>query len=158
MELKLALCNTTGWAAAKSVLEVTDAGVVFLQEHRLLGDSLPAAQDWAAKAGWQVPAAGALPGRRGKTCAGAAVAVRTYVGTRIFPGLKSGGAAPAPATLVRGRAAGVTALTLAPGGIHLVSAYFKDGAGLRGENAQLMEQLSEHLHDLEGPLDHRGRL
>ena len=128
------------------MLEVSDADVICLQEHRLLGYSLPAAQDWASKAGWGVPATAALPGMGGKAKAGAALAIRNYIGSRCWPGLQQG-----QATLVKGRAAGATVLTFAPGGLHCISAYFKDGIGLRGENAKLMDSLEDHLQGLEGP-------
>ena len=73
------LCHATCWELAKAVLEQDRAEAIFLQEHRLPQGRLADAQDWARKASWAVPATAALPGRKGKTCAGAAVAARVHV-------------------------------------------------------------------------------
>ena len=145
--MKVLLCNSTCWKSAKAVLETTNAEVVMLQEHKLASwEALVGAQAWASKISWAVPATPASWGKKAHTKAGAALAVRSHIGTSAWPGTK-----PRDATLSPGRAAGVKVSRLATGGIWMISAYFKDGIGMTGVNGHLMDDIHAALKLIKGP-------
>ena len=146
MHRQLLLCNSTCWESAKAVLRCDTADAMLLQEHRLPPERLPGAQDWGRKAGWAVAATTALPGRKGSTCAGAAVAARVHVPQEAWPGLE-----PGEATLVPGRAAAVSLRFMGRGLVHVVSAYFKDNEGMGTINSALLAALEKEIKGLRGP-------
>ena len=50
--LKVVTVNSTAWGPAKKFLLVTDANVIFLQEHRLVQGAIAEASRWAEAQGW----------------------------------------------------------------------------------------------------------
>ena len=72
--------NTTCWATAKEFLMQTDAHLVFLQEHKLLGPEIAQASQWADSEGWIHTFTPATTGPGGGASGGVAILSRRGVG------------------------------------------------------------------------------
>jgi hypothetical protein len=74
--------NATTWSSAQQFLLATDANVVMLQEHRLMGEEIAKAKLWATKHGWGGIFNDARPtlGKKGKASRSAGVAILARIG------------------------------------------------------------------------------
>ena len=52
-QLRVVTVNTTAWRPAQEFLELTDANVVLVQEHKLIGAQVAEASIWADRNGWR---------------------------------------------------------------------------------------------------------
>ncbi len=134
--LKLATANTTGWRPLQAFLSVTDANVVFAQEHRLLGESIPMASAWARKNGWRSVWAPAIRGPGGGAAAGTVVLTKNFIGLRHPDRGKS--------VVVEGRAA--AAVIEPPSSRPFIgyAAYYHHGQGLGRANLALTADIGSH--------------
>ncbi len=134
--LKLATANTTGWRPLQNFLCATDANVVFAQEHRLLGDSIPTASAWARKHGWKSVWAPAVRGSGGGASAGTVVLTREHIGLRHPDRGKS--------VVVDGHA--VAAVIEPPSSRPFIgyAAYYHHGQGLSRANLALTADIGSH--------------
>ena len=71
--------NGNSWSTCKSFLSYTTANIVFIQEHKLLGEGLAAGKLWAMGQGWTGFFCPALATHAGGRSGGVAILVRNYI-------------------------------------------------------------------------------
>ena len=136
--------NCNAMSTGQSYLEDTAADVVLLQELRVRGDSLLAAQRRAARAKWSLAAEPAAPTDAGSLSAGVGIAVRSHVGLCPVAGLAS-------LDPCRSRVAVTHMGAICSGGIFLVSAYFWCNEGASQRNLELLQCIAQLVRQLHGP-------
>ena len=136
--------NGNAMATAHAFLEQSGADVCFVQESRVAGDKLLAAERNAAKAGWSLALEAAADTDAGSFSAGVGVAVRSHLGHAKSP-LWHGD------SRLEHRVKFSWMGGIIRGGLHLVSAYFWTAEGLSQRNLALLDSLAKALRRLHGP-------
>ncbi|CAK0833333.1 unnamed protein product, partial [Prorocentrum cordatum] len=131
-------------STGQSYLEDTTADAVLLQELRVCGGPLLAAQRRAARAKWSLAAEPAVPTEAGSLSAGVGVAARSHVGLSRAAGLVSRDACH-PRVVVTHAGA------FCAGGIYLVSAYFWCNEGASQRDLELLQCIAQRVRQLHGP-------
>ena len=136
--------NSNVMSTAQSYLEATTADAVFLQELRIDGHPLLAAQRKAARSKWSLAIAPAKRTEADSLSAGVGIAVRSHIGM-----------APA-ANLVRFECCNSRVIithigAICTGGMFLVSAYFWCNEGASQRNLLILQCIAQHVRQLHGP-------
>lgn len=133
--LEVVTANTTGWGPLKRYLGRTTAHVVLAQEHRLRGERVDEASEWARRQGWKSLWADAAKGDGDGTRGGVAIFVRDSLGLR-----------PPPWGDPVVEEARILAATVeAPGHRPTIysTMYLEDGTGLAPRNRAYMAKLGQ---------------
>ncbi len=140
-KLKAVSINSTGWGALKEFLTVTDAHLIFGQEHRLPAHDVPAASAWARRQGWKSVWAPATRGPKGGWSAGTVVLARSFIGLRH----------PDVGGRIVDEARAVAAVVEAPGfrPFMAYSVYLHHGQGPSRANLGICASIGEH-HERQG--------
>eukprot|EP00969_Alexandrium_andersonii_P348178 15395888-Alexandrium_andersonii.AAC.1 len=136
--------NCNAMSTGQQYLHDTAADVVLLQELRVRGDALLAAQREAARSGWSLAAEPARATEAGSTSAGVGVAVRSHLGLCQPEGLAGHDAC-------QGRVIVSHLGAVCSGGIFLVSAYFWCNEGTSQRNLAILQAVAQMVRQLHGP-------
>ena len=132
LQLQVLTINGTTWPSTKAFLGVLDASVqvVLCQEHHLDEQSVPDAQAWCKKRGWNSIFAPAIATEAGGTQGGVSILAREGLGLMSPTNVQ--------AELVKGRA--LAAIVQAPGysDMMMVSLYLRHGLGIQGPNVETL--------------------
>jgi len=138
--------NPNSWTAAEErIMCRVGADYVALQESRVSSENgILKLKREARNLGWNGVADPAWASPAGAGSGGCAVFARRGTGVAQPPGLQ------VPEGL-RHRIVVAWAAGLLPGGVHIISIYLIDGAGLNEENLEILHQVSAILRQLKGP-------
>ncbi len=136
--LKVVTVNCTSWGSLLPFLQATDADVLLVQEHKLMGrDSVDDAVAWLRRHKWNALLTEAEAGPNGGASAGAAVLARDHLGLSLPP--------VGSEEVIRARVA--AAKVEAPGTRPFVAiaAYLHDGEGLSRRNLEILKGIGNFV-------------
>ncbi len=138
--LRVATANTTAWGPLMRFLQSTSADVVLAQEHRLRGQAVAEASDWAHRRGWKSVWTEAKLASGGGNSAGVAIFARQHLGLSPPPW---GDPEVVPAHAV-------AATVEAPGCRPTVatSVYLHDGVGPAAANRGILAAIGGRMQSL----------
>ncbi len=138
--LEVVTANTTRWGPLKRFLMATKADAVLAQEHRLHGEEVAEASDWALRRGWKSVWAQAKCTEAGGRSGGVVILARSHLGLSPPPWEDP--------VIVEGQAVAATleAPTCRPK--VLTSVYLLDGVGLAAANRSILAAIGSKLQTL----------
>ncbi len=136
--LKVVTVNCTSWGSLIPFIKVTDADVLLVQEHKLMGrDNVDEAVAWLRRNKWNALLTEAEPGPNGGASAGVAVLARDHLGLSLPP-VGSEEVIPARVAAAKVEAPGTRPFVA-------LAAYLHDGEGLSKRNLEVLKGIGNFI-------------
>ncbi len=136
--LKVITVNCTSWGSLVPFVKATDADVLLVQEHKLMGrDNVDEAVAWLRRHKWNALLTEAEAGPNGGASAGVAVLARDHLGLSLPP-VGSEEVVPARVAAAKVEAPGTRPFVA-------VAAYLHDGEGMSRRNLELLRSIGNFI-------------